>query len=73
MDKVFLRPSISVNSRTLTYSGMDDFGGEIPNREDIEAEHFTQPVVVFACKRPVKSIKYIILAIYLLAIFYNEF
>ena len=68
VDEVFLRSSISVNSRTLTYTGLEDFGGEIPNREGVKADHglvfmwgsladnFTQPVAVFASKGPVKGI-----------------
>jgi len=28
-DEIFLRECISVNSQTLTYSGMENFGGEV--------------------------------------------
>ncbi|XP_029347311.1 uncharacterized protein LOC115034437 [Acyrthosiphon pisum] len=70
LDEIFLRTSIAVNSRTLTYSGLEDFGDD----EDIKtkstdkadhglvlmwqslAENFTQPIAVFASKGPVKGI-----------------
>lgn len=68
IDEVFLRSSISVNSRTLTYTGLEDFGGELPSRETEKADHglvfmwssladnFSQPIAVFASKGPVKGI-----------------
>lgn len=73
LDEIFLRSSIAVNSRTLTYSGREDFGDEIgKNCKDADkaehglvlmwksvAEHFTQPVAVFALKGPVKGETYL--------------
>lgn len=68
LDEVYLRSSISVNSRTLSYSGLEDFGGELPSRDTEKADHglvfmwssladsFTQPIAVFASKGPVKGI-----------------
>ncbi|XP_029342261.1 uncharacterized protein LOC115033584 [Acyrthosiphon pisum] len=77
LDEIFLRTSIAVNSRTLTYSGLEDFGDD----EDIKtkstdkadhglvlmwqslAENFTQPIAVFASKGPVKGIDLVKLVI----------
>jgi len=68
LDEVYLRSSISVNSHTLSYSGLEDFGGELPSRDTEKADHglvfmwsiladsFTQPIAVFASKDPVKGI-----------------
>lgn len=68
LDEVYLRSSISVNSRTLSYTGLEDFGGELPSRDTQKADHglvfmwssladnFTQPIAVFASKGPVKGI-----------------
>ncbi|XP_026819390.1 uncharacterized protein LOC113558072 [Rhopalosiphum maidis] len=81
--EIFLRRNIAVNSRTLTYSGLEDFVNEIKkNCKDTDkadhglvlmwqslAEHFTQPIAVFASKGPVKGIdlaKLVIKAILLL-------
>lgn len=64
---MFLRESISVNSGTLTYMGIEDFGGEIntegSNRENHAlvlmwqslAENVTQPIAVFASHGTVKG------------------
>jgi len=61
LDEIFLRSSIAVNSRTLTYSGLEDC------KEADKADHglvlmwrslgdnFTQPIAVFASKGPVKG------------------
>jgi len=69
IDEVLLRSSISVNSRTITYTDLDDFGGELPSRETEKADHslvfiwssladnFSQPIAVFAPKGPVKGLK----------------
>lgn len=35
----FLRTSISVNSRSLTYTGLEDFGEELPNKGKEKADH----------------------------------
>lgn len=71
LDEIYLRSSISVNSRTLTYSGLEDFGGELTNRENEKADHglvfmwasladsFTQPIAVFASKGPVEGMNII--------------
>lgn len=80
LDEIFLRSSIAVNSRTLTYSGLEDFGDEIKtNSKDSEkadhglvlmwqslAECFTQPIAVFASKGPVKGDVSIIIFILLI-------
>jgi len=69
LDEIFLRSSIAVNSRTLTYSGLEDFGDEVKGdcKEADKADHglvlmwqslaenFTQPIAVFASKGPVKG------------------
>jgi len=68
-DEIFLRESISVNSRSLTYLGLQDYGDEIPNKINTSekanhalvlmwqslADNFTQPIAVFASKGPVKG------------------
>lgn len=69
LDEIFLRKNIHVNSRSLTYSGLEDFGGEIESKvgSSEEADHglvflwqglatnVTQPIAVFASKGPVKG------------------
>lgn len=71
IDEIFLRTSINVNSRNLTYNGLEDFGGEVDNKADSSelADHglvfmwqslgdnVTQPIAVFVSKGPVKGIK----------------
>lgn len=54
-DEIFLRESLNVNSQTLTYSGLEDFGGEVKSI-GLKANHglvflfqslsvnFTQPI-----------------------------
>lgn len=37
-DEIFLRESFNVNSQTLTYSGLEDFGGEIDS-SGLKANH----------------------------------
>lgn len=68
LDEIFLRTSINVKTRTLTYSGLEDFGGEIENKVNSSelADHglvfmweslgddVPQPIAVFASKGPVK-------------------
>lgn len=68
-DEIFLRESLQVNSQTLTYSGLENFGGEIEN-SGLKANHglvflfqslaanFTQPIAVFAANGPVKGKMY---------------
>lgn len=34
LDEIFLRSSIALNSRTLTYSGLEDIGDEIKKIKD---------------------------------------
>lgn len=69
LDEIFLRESISVNSRTLTYSGLEDCGDEIESKlkSNLKANHglvfmwqnlgenLAQPVAVFASHGPVKG------------------
>lgn len=65
-DEVFLRESLRVDSQTLTYIGLEDFGSEVPTT-GLKANHglvflfqsfaanFTQPIAVFASRGPVKG------------------
>jgi len=65
-DEIFLRESFNVNSQTLTYNGLEDFGGEIDS-SGLKANHalvfmfqslalnFTQSIAVFASRGPVKG------------------
>lgn len=65
-DEIFLRESLQVNSQTLTYSGLENFGKEIES-STLKANHglvflfqslganFTQPIAVFASNGPVKG------------------
>jgi len=69
-----LRESINVNTRTLTYTGLEDFGNEINNKTASSekanhglvlmwqslADNFTQPIAVFASKGSVKDINNLI-------------
>jgi len=32
LDEIFLRTSISLNSRSLTYTELEDFGEKLPNK-----------------------------------------
>ncbi|KAL4088985.1 hypothetical protein QTP88_024063 [Uroleucon formosanum] len=64
LDEIFLRESINVNTRTLTYTGLEDFGNEINHKTSSSekakhglvlmwrslADNFTQPITVFASK-----------------------
>lgn len=66
---MFLRESISVNSRTLTYAGLKDMGDEIQSGQNNNknanqglvlmwqslCENMTQPIAVFASHGPVKG------------------
>ncbi|XP_050064415.1 uncharacterized protein LOC126553315 [Aphis gossypii] len=70
LDEMFLRESISVNSRTLTYAGLEDMGDEIQSGQDSKqkanhglvfmwqslCENMTQPIAVFASNGPVNGI-----------------
>lgn len=70
LDEIFLRESINVNTRTLTYTGLEDFGNEINHKTTSSekanyglvlmwrslADNFTQPIAVFASKGSVKGI-----------------
>lgn len=70
-DEIFLRESLSVNSQTLTYAGLENFDGEL-NSTGRKANHglvllfnslaakFTQPIAVFASAGPVKGIRFLI-------------
>jgi len=69
LDEMFLRESISVNSRTLTYTKLEDCGDEIESKHksNLKANHglvfmwqslgenVAQPVAVFALHGPVKG------------------
>lgn len=69
MDEIFLRENISVNSCSLTYLGLEDFGHELENKTDSSqkanqalvfmwqrlAENFVQPIAVFASHGTVKG------------------
>jgi hypothetical protein len=73
-DEISLRESLSVNTRELTYIGLEDFGEEIESKKDSNkktnhglvlmwqslAESFVQPIAVFASHGPVKGINGII-------------
>lgn len=66
-DEIFLRESISVNTRALTYHGLEDFGDGFEKRTPEKANHalvlmlqsladnLQQPIAVFASKGPVKG------------------
>lgn len=66
-DEIFLRESIHVNTRTLTYYGLEDFGNDFEKRTHEKANHalvlmvqsltdnLQQPIAVFASKGPVKG------------------
>lgn len=70
LDEMFLRESLSVNSRTLTYSGLEDYGDEIKSNKNSNlkanhglvfmwqslADNVVQPIAVFASHGPVKGI-----------------
>jgi len=69
LDKIFLRESISISSRTLTYTGLEDCGDEIESKQEsnLKANHglvfmwqslgenVAQPVAVFASHGPIKG------------------
>ncbi|CAI6351322.1 unnamed protein product [Macrosiphum euphorbiae] len=69
-DEISLREGLSVNTRELTYTGLEDFGEEIESKKDSDkkanhglvfmwqslAENFVQPIAVFASHGPVKGI-----------------
>jgi len=66
-DEIFFRGSLSVNTRSLTYLGSDDFGEGFESRDNEKANHalvlmiqsladnLHQPIAVFASKGPVKG------------------
>ncbi|CAI6357865.1 unnamed protein product [Macrosiphum euphorbiae] len=68
LDEMFLRESLGVNSRTLTYSGLEDYGDEIKSNKNSNlkanhglvfmwqslADNVVQPIAVFASHGPVK-------------------
>lgn len=70
VDEIILRESLAVNTRTLTYIGLEDFGSDIPNcseNDKQKANHglvfmfqslkqnYSQPIAVFASCGPVKG------------------
>jgi len=70
LDEMFLWESISVNSRTLSYSGLEDYGDEMKSSKNSDqkanhglvfmwqslADNVVQPIAVFASHGPVKGI-----------------
>lgn len=66
-DEICLRESISVNTRTLSYHGLEDFGQGFESRSSEKANYglvlmiqsladdLHQPIAVFAFKGPVKG------------------
>jgi len=73
-DEISLRESTSVNSRTLNYTGLEDYGGEVPCKEGRDkkanhglvfmwqslAENFTQPIAQPIFKNKELKVTYII-------------
>jgi len=69
LDEISLRESITVNSRTLTYTGLEDCGEEIESKQksNLKAnnalvfmwqsfgENVAQPIAVFTSHGPVKG------------------
>lgn len=67
LDEVYLRESLSVNSQTLTYMGLEDFGNELETKGAQKANHalvfmwqsladnLVQPIAVFASSGTVKG------------------
>lgn len=67
LDEIFLRESLGVNTRDLTYHGLEDFGDEFDVRKSKKANHglvlmiqslaenLHQPIAVFASNGPVKG------------------
>jgi len=67
-DDIFLRENISVNSRTLTYHGLEDLGDDFENKSLEKANHalvlmiqglaenLHQPIAVFTSRGSVKGI-----------------
>ncbi|XP_025405488.1 uncharacterized protein LOC112679789, partial [Sipha flava] len=70
LDEINLRESITVNSRTLTYTGLEDYGEEIKSKQksnlkannalvfmwQIFGENVAQPIAVFTSHVPVKGV-----------------
>jgi len=67
-DEIFLRESVNVDTKTLTYCGLEDFGKDNSNlNSGRKADHalvmmfqsfgcnITQPIAVFASKVSVKG------------------
>lgn len=67
-DEMFLRESVNVDTKTLTYCGLEDFGEDNSNlNSGLKADHglvlmfqslgsnITQPIAVFASKGSVKG------------------
>lgn len=66
-DEIFLRESLSVNTRTLTYHGQEDFGDGFEEKLKERANHalvlmiqsladsISQPIAMFASRGPVKG------------------
>lgn len=60
LDEVQLRKGVYVNTRNLTYTGLEDMGGEVVSSDNKKTDHglvlmfqslvekFSQPIAVFA-------------------------
>jgi len=66
LDEIFLRESLSVNTKNLTYLGLEDLGDDFDNKAELAnhalvlmiqslAENLHQPIAVFASKGPIKG------------------
>lgn len=66
-DEIFVRESLNVNTRNLTYNGLEDYGDEFKPKTLEKANHalvlmiqgladrLHQPIAMFASKGPVKG------------------
>jgi len=66
LDEIFLRESLSVNTKNLTYLGLEDLGDDFDNKAELAnhalvlmiqslSESLHQPIAVFASKGPIKG------------------
>jgi len=66
-DEIFVRESLNVNTRNLTYNGLENYGDEFKPKTFEKAnhalvlmiqglaDHIHQPIAMFASKGPVKG------------------
>lgn len=65
-DEIFLRESLGVNTKNLTYLGLEDLGDDFDNKAELAnhalvlmiqslAESLHQPIAVFASIGPIKG------------------